>query len=43
MQQRKLNFRPTWPLEVNEPVSGNYYPMNTAAFIRDDSQEVQLT
>ncbi|CAD8098565.1 unnamed protein product [Paramecium sonneborni] len=28
MQQRKLNFRPTWDLDVNQPIAGNYYPVN---------------
>ncbi|CAD8084472.1 unnamed protein product [Paramecium primaurelia] len=28
MQQRKLNYRPTWDLEVNQPIAGNYYPVN---------------
>lgn len=28
-QQRKLNYRPTWPLVVNEEVAGNFYPVNS--------------
>lgn len=28
MQKRILNFRPTWNLTTNEPVSSNYYPIN---------------
>jgi hypothetical protein len=43
MQQRKINYRPTWNYTVNEPVAGNYYPMNVAAFIKDDSAQTQLT
>ena len=35
-QQRKRNYRPTWELNVFEPVSGNYYPVNTAMYIEDD-------
>lgn len=42
-QQRKTNYRPTWNLVVNEPVSGNYYPMNVGASIKDDSAQTQLT
>merc|ERR1719410_2086728 len=29
-QKRIKNHRPSWPLEVHEPVAGNYYPMNAA-------------
>jgi alpha-mannosidase len=34
-QKRKRNFRPTWDLEVFEPVAGNFYPVNAAIFIED--------
>ena len=43
MQLRVRNYRPTWTLQVNEPVAGNYYPVNTAVFIRDNTQNLQLT
>jgi len=43
MQTRVINFRPTWPIVVFEPVAGNYYPVNSAAYIRDESRNVQLT
>jgi len=43
MQQRRYNFRPTWSLNVTEPVAGNYYPMNSAAFLRSDTQNMQIT
>jgi lysosomal alpha-mannosidase len=45
MLERKLNYRPTWPLEVNEPISGNYYPINTRIYIRDEINDAsrQLT
>jgi hypothetical protein len=35
MQQRILNYRPTWNLQVNEPVSGNYYPVQSCLLIED--------
>ncbi len=41
MQKRRYNYRPTWPLNVTEPVAGNYYPMNSAAFLR--SGDAQIT
>lgn len=34
--KRVRNHRPTWDLNVYEPVAGNYYPVNTACFIQDD-------
>lgn len=35
MQERKLNFRPTWDFNLNlqdsnENVTGNYYPVDSA-------------
>ena len=41
--KRVRDFRPTWPLEVHEPASGNYYPVNSRIFIREDCQDMQLT
>ncbi|XP_031470049.1 lysosomal alpha-mannosidase [Phasianus colchicus] len=39
--ERRRNYRPTWNLTQTEPVAGNYYPVNTRIFIKDD--KVQLT
>ncbi|XP_068460344.1 lysosomal alpha-mannosidase [Clinocottus analis] len=39
--QRRKDFRPTWTLRQSEPIAGNYYPVNSRAFIKDD--EDQLT
>nr|XP_046229733.1 lysosomal alpha-mannosidase [Scatophagus argus] len=39
--QRRTDYRPTWHLKQSEPVAGNYYPINSRAFIKDD--EDQLT
>jgi lysosomal alpha-mannosidase len=41
MMQRVRNQRPTWNWTSDEPVAGNYYPVTTAAFIRDG--RVQMT
>jgi hypothetical protein len=35
MLTRQLNNRPTWPLNITEPVAGNYYPITAAAAISD--------
>jgi len=31
MQRRVYNQRPSWQLEVTEPIAGNYYPITAAA------------
>ena len=36
-QKRKNNFRPTWDLDVFEPVAGNFYPVNTAIYVEDSA------
>jgi Glycosyl hydrolases family 38 C-terminal domain/Glycosyl hydrolases family 38 C-terminal beta sandwich domain len=36
-QKRQRNFRPTWALHMFEPVAGNYYPVNAAMFMADQS------
>lgn len=41
--ERKYNYRPTWELEVYEPVSGNYYPTSTSMYIKDEAADVQLS
>jgi lysosomal alpha-mannosidase len=39
MQLRTRNFRPTWKLNVTEPVAGNYFPMNAAFYISDNQAQ----
>ncbi|XP_033821330.1 lysosomal alpha-mannosidase [Periophthalmus magnuspinnatus] len=39
--RRRKDFRPTWDLKQSEPIAGNYYPINSRAFIMDE--ENQLT
>ena len=41
MKQRIRDHRDTWKYEVTEPVSGNYYPVNSRISIKDSS--LQLT
>ena len=42
MQKRELNFRPTWKLDVTEPVAGNYYPVNSRIYIKDDAKQLTV-
>lgn len=48
-EERVLNYRPTWDLQVHEPVAGNFYPLTTAMYIKGDitsngiSQKAQLS
>ena len=30
----RRNFRPTWKLNVTEPVAGNFYPVNSRVYMR---------
>jgi len=44
--ERKRDFRPSYEIgngTVEEPVTSNYYPINSAIFIRDPKEELQLT
>ncbi len=43
MQKRVFNYRPTWNLQVNQPVSGNYYPILSTIFIQDVSSNETLS
>ena len=42
MQKRTRDYRPTWKLNVTEPISGNYYPVDAMMFIKETSGR-QLT
>lgn len=33
--KRRLNYQPTYQVTVTEPVAGNYYPVNSFAYIED--------
>jgi Glycosyl hydrolases family 38 C-terminal domain len=41
-QKRKRDFRPTWDIEVFEPVAGNYYPVNAAIYLEDDTASLAV-
>ena len=34
--RRQRNFRPSWNLNVYEPVAGNYYPVTTSIYLEDN-------
>lgn len=42
MLKRVRNSRPTWTLTLEEPVSGNYYPITSKIVVVDDSQDLEL-
>ena len=39
MLKRIRNYRPTWKLDVTEPVSANYFPVNSRIFVRDENDQ----
>lgn len=43
IMKRIRDYRPSWNYTVFEPVSGNYYPVNSRIFIRDYNSNVQLS
>jgi lysosomal alpha-mannosidase len=43
LQQRKLNYRPTWNYTVSEPVAGNFVPVDAITSMNDLAQKLQLT
>ncbi|XP_071865397.1 lysosomal alpha-mannosidase II isoform X2 [Bombus fervidus] len=43
MLKRKRNYRPTWNLELEEPVSGNYYPITSKISLKDDEKLLKLS
>lgn len=42
MKERIRNHRDTWKLNVSEPVSGNYYPVNSRIFINDTKSQLTI-
>jgi len=37
--QRIRDYQPTWNYTVTEPVSGNYYPVNSRIWIKDGTRQ----
>lgn len=41
--QRKRDYRPTWTVNISEPVSANYYPVTSRIVVRDaEKKEVAV-
>ena len=43
MLKRVRDYRPTWTLNQTEKTAGNYYPINSRIYIRDEQANKQLT
>ena len=42
MQNRILNYRPTWNFTITEPISENYYPATLGVIIKDDNFTLEV-
>ena len=40
--ERIRDYRPTWNYTVAEPVSGNYYPINSRIWIKDQNRQLTV-
>ncbi|RVX06841.1 putative alpha-mannosidase [Vitis vinifera] len=40
--KRIRDYRTDWDLKVNQPVAGNYYPINLGIYIQDDKTELSV-
>uniref|UniRef100_A0A6V7QUP3 Alpha-mannosidase n=1 Tax=Ananas comosus var. bracteatus TaxID=296719 RepID=A0A6V7QUP3_ANACO len=40
--KRVRDYRSDWELQVNQPVAGNYYPINLGIYIQDNSTELSV-
>ncbi|KAL6449015.1 hypothetical protein ACFW04_000614 [Cataglyphis niger] len=43
MLKRLKNYRPTWDLDLKEPISGNYYPVTSKIAIKDEEKQLKLS
>lgn len=43
MLKRKRNYRPTWNLELEEQVSGNYYPITSKISMKDSEKLLKFS
>ena len=42
VKERKRDYRATWDYRATEPVSGNYYPVNSRIFIKDSKAQLSV-
>ncbi|CAI9094984.1 OLC1v1030831C1 [Oldenlandia corymbosa var. corymbosa] len=40
--KRVRDYRDDWDLQVNEPVAGNYYPINLGIYLEDEATELSV-
>ncbi|KAK7311284.1 hypothetical protein RJT34_09318 [Clitoria ternatea] len=40
--RRIRDFRTDWDLQVNQPIAGNYYPVNLGMYVQDSSMEFSV-
>ncbi|KAH9770255.1 alpha-mannosidase [Citrus sinensis] len=40
--ERIRDYRKDWNLEVNQPIAGNYYPVNLGIYMKDNSSELSI-
>ncbi|KAA8547197.1 hypothetical protein F0562_003647 [Nyssa sinensis] len=40
--KRIRDYRDDWDLQVNQPVAGNYYPINLGIYVEDESKELSV-
>ncbi|KAF3443132.1 hypothetical protein FNV43_RR17053 [Rhamnella rubrinervis] len=40
--ERIRDYRKDWNLEVNQPVAGNYYPINLGIYLKDNNTELSV-
>ncbi|OIW19935.1 hypothetical protein TanjilG_30849 [Lupinus angustifolius] len=40
--ERIRGYRKDWDLQVNQPVAGNYYPINLGVYLKDESKEFSV-
>ncbi|KAJ0639214.1 putative alpha-mannosidase [Helianthus annuus] len=40
--ERIRDYRADWDLEVNQPIAGNYYPINLGIYLKDEKNELSV-